>query len=199
MDLGNLQKSVVELRKQNGRLITTVTGLAVALLLISGKSFFQSDVVINQVPGMPDGAKIERNGMDAGAMQAYAYAVTNALASLNPSNGESVKKLVQPFLSPACYTKVSRAIDSKVALLISEHELGSYYFVLRGFEADQKLGRVFVKGDLHTVNAAIDTAEPYVFEYPVHFANYQMIFDDVATYQSDKAHNSAWIQAQQKK
>lgn len=199
MDLPNRNKSVAELRKDNNKLIIAVMCIAIAALLIAAKSFFQSDVVINQVPGMPDGAKIERNGMDAGAMQAYAYAVTNALASINPSNGDSVKKFVQPFLSPACFTKVSQAIDNKVALLSSQHELGSYYFVLRGFEADSKLGRVFVKGELHTVNAAKDTSEPYVFEYPVHFANYQMIFDDVTSYSGDRVHNSTWIQAQQKK
>ena len=81
MDLPNRNKSVAELRKDNNKLITAVMCIAIAALLIAAKSFFQSDVVINQVPGMPDGAKIERNGMDAGAMQAYAYAVTNAPVS----------------------------------------------------------------------------------------------------------------------
>jgi hypothetical protein len=198
MDLPNRNKSVAQLRKENGLLIYGILAVAVAVLLLAIKVFFMTEIVVREVPGMPNGAKIEKNGMDVGAERAYAYAVTTALASINPSNGESVKAFVQPFLSPDCFTKVSKAIDDKVATLKAEHELGSYYFVTRGFVSDDKLGRVFVLGDLHTVNAAKDTAEPYVFEYPVHFANYQMTFDDAASYPGDRVHNTQWIQAQKK-
>lgn len=199
MDLPNRNKSVAELNKRNGLLSLGVACIGAAMLILAIKVFFTNVVVVNRVPGMPDGAKIEKNGMDTGAKRAIAYAVTNALASVNPSNGESTKQFVQPFLSAPAYTKVSQAIDAKVATLSAQHELGSYYFVLRGFDQDEKLGRVFVRGDLHTVNAAKDTAEPYVFDFPVHFENYQMILDDVASYPGDKVHNSQWIQAQTKK
>lgn len=199
MDITNRNKSVAELKKEKSQLMTALVCLAVAVLLCVGKVVFMSEIVVNRVPGMPDGAKIERNGMDVGAKQATVYAVSSALASVNPSNGDSIKKFVQPFFSADAYTKVSLAIDAKVAMLSSQHELGSYYFVLRRFEADDKLGRVFVLGDVHTVNAARDTAEQWVFEYPVHFANYQMILDDAIAYPGDKAHNSDWIKAQQKK
>ncbi|CAM2198479.1 conjugal transfer pilus assembly protein TraE (plasmid) [Paraburkholderia kururiensis] len=199
MDLPNRNRSVAELRRKNDQLMIVVVCLAAAVLLCVGKVVFMSEIIVNRVPGMPDGARIERNGMDVGAQQATAYAVASALASVNPSTGESIKKFVQPFFSAAAYTKVSQAIDSKVATLSIQHELGSYYFVLKRFEADDKLGRVFVLGDVHTVNAARDTAEPWVFEFPVHFANYQMILDDVIAYSGDRAHNSEWIKAQQKK
>ncbi|MDN8102582.1 TraE/TraK family type IV conjugative transfer system protein [Burkholderia multivorans] len=199
MDLANRHKSVAELRRDKDRLIWTVLALAIGIAVLAAKVAFMSEIIVNRVPGTPDGAKIERNGMDVGAQQAIVFAVSNALASVNPSNGDSIKRFVQPFLSPAAYTKVSLAIDNKVAQLAAEHELGSYYLVVRRFEADEKLGRVFVLGDLHTVNAARDTAEPWVFEYPVHFSNYQMILDDVVSYKGDKAHNSDWIKAQQKK
>ncbi|KWK68774.1 TraE/TraK family type IV conjugative transfer system protein [Burkholderia ubonensis] len=199
MDLPHREKSVAELRRDNRLLTLTSTGAVAIALLFSIKVFFQNVIIQTQVPGMPDGARIERNGMDVGAMQAYAFAVTNALASVNPSNGESTKRFVQPFLSPAAYTKVSLAIDQKIELLKAQHELGSYYFVLKRFESDEKLGRVFVQGDVHTVNAARDTAEPWVFEYPVRFANYRMTMDDVIAYSGDKAHNSEWIKAQKKK
>jgi hypothetical protein len=199
MDLSNRHKSVAELRRDKDRLIWTVLALALGIAVLAVKVAFMSEIIVNHVPGMPDGAKIERSGMDIGAERATAFAVTAALASVNPSTGDSVKLFVQPFLSPAAYTKVSLAIDSKVTQLSAEHELGSYYFVLRRFEADDKLGRVFVLGDLHTVNAARDTGEPWVFEYPVHFSNYQMILDDVVSYKGDKAHNSEWLKAQQKK
>ncbi|RQQ88682.1 type VI secretion protein [Burkholderia stagnalis] len=199
MDLPTLAKSVADLRRDKQRLILSNACTAVVALLLAVKVAFQTVIIQNQVPGMPDGARIERNGMDVGAMQAYAFAVTNALASVNPSNGESTKRFVQPFLSPAAYTKVSLAIDQKIELLKAQRELGSYYFVLKRFESDEKLGRVFVQGEVHTVNAARDTAEPWVFEYPVHFANYRMTMDDVIAYSGDKAHNSEWIKAQQKK
>jgi conjugal transfer pilus assembly protein TraE len=199
MNIDNLSQSVADLRKSNRRLTLGVACIGAAMLLLAIKMMFTNVAIINRVPGMPDGARIERNGMDVGAKQATAYAVTNAIASLNPSNGDSVKSVLQPFLSSDAYTKVTQAIDLKVATLKAQRELGSYYFVLRGFEADDKLGRVFVKGELHTVNAAKDTSELYVFEYPVRFADYKMIFDDVIAYPGDKAHNSQWIEAQKKK
>jgi len=199
MDLPNRERSVAELRRDNRRLTLSNACTAVVALLLAFKVVFQTVIIQTQVPGMPDGARIERNGMDVGAMQAYAFAVTNALASVNPSNGESTKRFIQPFLSPAAYTKVSLAIDQKIELLKAQHELGSYYFVLKRFEADEKLGRVFVQGEVHTVNAARDTAEPWVFEYPVRFSNYRMTMDDVIAYSGDKAHNSEWIKAQLKK
>lgn len=199
MDITQRNRSVAELRKSNGQLRFVLLCLAVIAVLAVGKVVFSSEIIINRVPGMPDGAKIERNGMDVGAQQATAFAVASALASVNPSNGESMKKFLQPFLSAAAYTKVSLAIDNKVATLSAQHELGSYYFVLRRFEADDKIGRVFVLGEVHTVNAARDTAEQWVFEFPVHFSGYQMVVDDVIAYAGDKAHNSEWLKAQQKK
>lgn len=199
MDITQRNRSVAELRKSNGQLRFVLLCLAAIAVLAVGKLVFSSEIIINRVPGMPDGAKIERNGMDVGAQQATAFAVASALASVNPSNGESMKKFLQPFLSAAAYTKVSLAIDNKVATLSAQHELGSYYFVLRRFEADDKIGRVFVLGEVHTVNAARDTAEQWVFEFPVHFSGYQMVVDDVIAYAGDKAHNSEWLKAQQKK
>ncbi|MDQ6464668.1 TraE/TraK family type IV conjugative transfer system protein [Paraburkholderia madseniana] len=190
-----------EYRSNNRLLTVAVTCACVGFLLLAAKVTFMSEIVVNQVPGMPDGAKIWRNGMDEGAVEAQAFAVANALASVNPSNAESVKKFVQPFLSPDAYTVVSKAIDNKAAQLAQQHELGSYYLVLgaRPFYHDDKLGRVFVSGELHTVNAARDTSEPWVFEFPVRFANYRMWFDGVTAYVGDKIHNSDWIEAQNKK
>jgi hypothetical protein len=184
MDIGTRDKAVSEYRANNRLLSIGVAGAGVAILLLALKVVFMSEIIVNQVPGMPDGAKIWKNGMDEGAEKANAFAVTQALASVNPSNADSVKQLVQPFLSPDVYTYVSKAIDDKAEQLKQQHELGSYYFV---------------SGELHTVNAAKDTAEPWVFEYPVHFSNYRMWFDGVSSYMGDKIHNSDWIQAQTKK
>ncbi|MDN4571865.1 type VI secretion protein [Pandoraea cepalis] len=199
MDIGTRNKSVAELSRDNRRLTAAVALIAVAMLVLSLKTFFTNEIIVNQVPGMPNGAKIEKNGMDVGAKQAIVIAVTTMLASVNPSNAESIKHFIQPFTSPEAYTKVSKAIDDKVATLRAQRELGSYYFVTRGFDLDEKLGLLFVKGDLHTVNAAKDTSEPWVFEYPVSFSNYQMVINDVVSYPGDRVRNSKWIEAQTKK
>ena len=201
MELQTRNKSVAELRENNRLLTIGIAFSMVIILLLALRVTFMSDIIVNQVPGMPDGGKIWKNGMDEGVEKAQAFALTSALAQLNPSNAESTKKVVQAFLSPEAYTVVSKAIDDKAQQLAQQHELGSYYFVpaARGFFQDDKLGRVFVTGDLHTVNAARDTSEPWVFEYPVHFSNYRMWFDGVTAYLGDKIHNSDWIEAQKKK
>ncbi|UVA77162.1 TraE/TraK family type IV conjugative transfer system protein [Pandoraea commovens] len=199
MEIATRNKSLAELSRDNRRLTATVALIAAAMLVLSIKVFFTNEIIVNQVPGMPNGAKIEKSGMDVGAKQAIVVAVTTMLASVNPSNAESIKHFIQPFLSPDAYTKVSKAIDDKVATLRTQRELGSYYFVTRGFDLDEKLGLLFVKGDLHTVNAAKDTSEPWVFEYPVSFSNYQMVITDVVSYPGDRVRNSKWIEAQTKK
>jgi len=125
MNIDNLSQSVADLRKSNRRLTLGVACIGAAMLLLAIKMMFTNVAIINRVPGMPDGARIERNGMDVGAKQATAYAVTNAIASLNPSNGDSVKSFLQPFLSSDAYTKVTQAIDLKVATLKAQRELGS--------------------------------------------------------------------------
>ncbi|VVE56469.1 hypothetical protein PAQ31011_05108 [Pandoraea aquatica] len=199
MEIATRNKSLAELSRDNRRLTAAVALIAAAMLVLSIKVFFTNEIIVNQVPGMPNGAKIEKSGMDVGAKQAIVVAVTTMLASVNPSNAESIKHFIQPFLSPDAYTKVSKAIDDKVATLRTQRELGSYYFVTRGFDLDEKLGLLFVKGDLHTVNAAKDTSEPWVFEYPVSFSNYQMVITDVVSYPGDRVRNSKWIEAQTKK
>lgn len=199
MEIATRNKSLAELSRDNRRLTAAVALIAAAMLVLSIKVFFTNVIIVNQVPGMPNGAKIEKSGMDVGAKQAIVVAVTTMLASVNPSNAESIKHFIQPFLSPDAYTKVSKAIDDKVATLRTQRELGSYYFVTRGFDLDEKLGLLFVKGDLHTVNAAKDTSEPWVFEYPVSFSNYQMVITDVVSYPGDRVRNSKWIEAQTKK
>jgi hypothetical protein len=201
MELTQRDKTVSELKRRNALLTWAATALAVGMLLLAAKVAFMSEIILNQIPGMPTGSKIWKNGMDMGAIQAEAFAVASALASVNPSNPESVKAFVQPFLSPDAYTVVSKAIDDKAGQLGLQHELGSYYLVLgpHGFQYDDKLGRIFISGDIHTVNAAKDTAEPWVFEFEVRFADYRMFIDGVTAYQGDHIHNSDWIKAQEKK
>jgi hypothetical protein len=136
--------------------------------------------------------------MDKGAQRATLSAVTSNIAQINPANAEYQKAFLQVFLAPAAYTKVSEEINAKVAKQISERELGSYYFVMQSYQYDPLLNRHFVLGDVHTVNAAKDSIQPYVFEYVAHVENYRLVIDDITTYIGERAHNSEWIEVNKK-
>lgn len=198
MEIGVHKQSISELRANNKKLTFGIACLAFTLLLALLKIFFQSEIVIMQTPGMPNSSVIERTSMDKGAQRAIVSAVTSNLAQINPATAEYQKAFLQVFLSPSAYTKVSIEINAKVAKQVSERELGSHYFILKRYEYDQVLNRHFVIGDVHTVNAARDSAEAYVFEYPAHFENYRMWIDDVITYPGNRAHNSEWIESNKK-
>jgi conjugal transfer pilus assembly protein TraE len=173
-------------------------GLAAALLIAVTCLFAQSRTVVMLIPGLPSGTELRKSTMDIGGQRALLVAVTSNLAQLNPANAEYQKNFLQAFLSPRQFTRLSAEIDARARLLADQRELGSYYFVFRRHEYDQTLDRHFVIGDVHTVNAAKDTPEPWVFEYQMHVENYRPVIDDVASYRGDKAHNAAWLEAQKR-
>ena len=165
----------------------------VVILLLSLKLAFQTEIVIVRTPGMPNDAMLEKTVMDKGSQKATLSTLTSAIAQTNPANAEFNKEFIQAYLSPTAYTKVSQAIDVQVARLVAQHELGSYYFVQRGYEYDPSINKHFVYGDVHTVNAARDSAELYVFEYAAHVENYRLLVDDVVSYVGDKPHDGEWL------
>lgn len=193
MELNPRNQTVAEVRSSNVKLVWAVLILSVVLVALSIKLVTQTEIIINQTPGMPNHAVIEKGAMDKGAQKATLSAVTSAIAQVNPANYEYMKAFVQAFLSPTAYTKVTQEIDAKVQMLIRQHELGSYYFVMRGYLYDPALDHHFVYGDVHTVNAARDSAEPYVFEYHVHIENYRLVVDEVVSYAGDRPHDSQWL------
>lgn len=198
MDLGGRTKTVAELRSDNRRLVLVILGLSAALVLISAKHFVQTEIVIQQTPGMPNNSVIEKTAMDKGAQRATLIALTSALAQVNPANAAYQKAFVQAYLAPAAYTRVSKEIDAQVARLVSQRELGSYYFIFRAHEYDPTLDKHFVMGEVHTVNAAKDTFENYVFEYSMHIENYRPVVDEITTYIGVQPHNSEWKKANKK-
>lgn len=193
MELAGRNQSITELKKEKRTLLLIVLGLTVSLVFISVKHAFQTEIVIQQTPGMPNNSVIEKSSMDKTAQMATLYAVTNNIAQVNPSNAEYIKTFIQVYLAPAAYTRLSKEIDNQVAKLSIQRELGSYYFVLRSYDYDPILDKHFVKGEVHVVNAAKDTATPYVFEYSTHVENYRLVVDDVKSYEGDKEHNSEWL------
>ena len=195
MEINARNHSISELRSRNKSLTLSLFFLSIALLLALLKVFFQSEIVIQETPGMPNNSVIERTSMDKGSQRAILSAVTANLAQINPANAEYQKAFLQVFLAPEAFTKVSLEINAKVAKQASERELGSYYFIMHRYEYDPLLNRHFVIGDVHTVNAAKDSAQPYVFEYTMHVENYRMVIDEVTTYPGDRAHNSEWTEA----
>lgn len=198
MDLDGRTKTVAELRSQNRMLLYVIATLGTALLFLAGKHFFQTEIVIQQTPGMPNNSVIEKTAMDKGAQRATLIAVTSAISQVNPSNAAYQKSFVQTYLAPAAYTRISKEIDAQVARLVSQRELGSYYFIFRAYEYDPALDKHFVLGEVHTVNAAKDTFENYVFEYSVHVENYRVVVDEITTYVGTQARNSEWKKANKK-
>jgi conjugal transfer pilus assembly protein TraE len=189
------ERSIAEIRATNVKLIwANVLGMVV-ILLLAIKLATQSEIIINQTPGMPEHAVIEKTAMDKGAQKATLSAVTSAIAQVNPANYEYVKPMIQAFLAPAAFTKVSAEIDAKVQKLILQRELGSYYFVQKAYEYDAATDRHFIVGDVHTVNAAKDTAATYVFEYAVHVENYRLVVDEAVSYAGDRPHDGEWLKA----
>ena len=193
MEITVRNQSIAEVRSVNRKLIWCNLLLVIVVAALSIKLATQTEIIINQTPGMPNHAVIEKGAMDKGAQKATLSAVTAAITQVNPSNFEYMKAFVQAFLSPTAYTKVTQEIDAKVQMLIRQHELGSYYFVMHGYLYDPVLNHHFVYGDVHTVNAARDSAEPYVFEYLIHVENYRLVVDELTSYAGDRPHDSEWL------
>jgi hypothetical protein len=167
-------------------------------LILCIKLFLQSEIIVQQTPGMPSGVVIEKSSWDKRAQQATLLAVTNAIASINPANADYQRQLLQVFLAPSAFTRISLEIDDRIKKLTEQRELGSYYFVWRAYDYDSALDRHFVTGDVHTVNAAHDTPEAYVFEYQAHVENYRLVVDTVSSYPGDRPHDSGWIKEHRK-
>ena len=195
MELSNREKSVAELKKEKQFLATGWILTTVILALAMVKLVAQTDIIIERTPGMPSESRLEKMAMDKSSQRAILWSVTAAIVQVNPGNAQYQKEFIYPFLAPATYTSIVRDIDATVDRLAQQHELGSYYMVLRnpGYIYDPTLDRHFVICDVHTVNAAKDTAEPYVYEYKTHIENYRLVIDSVSAYPGDKPHTSDWL------
>lgn len=198
MEINTQTSSVQELRSKNSRLTWTVLSMAIVICALSVKLVFQSEIIIERSAGMPSGSVIEKGAWDKKAQLATLLDVTNAISNINPASAEYQKQVLGVFLAPKEYTRLSKVIDDLVAKLVSQHELGSYYFIWKGMDYDQKIDRFFIRGEVHTVNAARDTAEPWVFEYQAHVENYRLVVDDVKGYPGEHEHDSAWLKEQTK-
>lgn len=198
MEVKHREVAIAELKSNNKKLLIALVFTSAIGLFLSIKLAFQSEIVINQTPGMPNNSVIEKSSMDKSAQMATLYAVTNNIAQVNPSNAEYIKTFLQIYLAPKAYTRISKEIDDQVTRLTNQRELGSYYFVLRGYDYDLALDTHFIKGEVHVVNAAKDTATNYVFEYKTHIENYRLVVDDVKSYEGDMIHNSEWLRNNKK-
>jgi TraE protein len=198
MEYGKRNESLAELRAEGEKKTWAIVGCVVVMVCMAIKMLSQTEIIIVQTPGMPANSIIERTSFDKGAQVATLNAVTSNLAQITPANAEYQKQFLQAYLSPQVYTKISSEIDLKVEKAKLERELGSFYFVLKRYEYDPQLNKHFVVGEQHTVNAAKDTAQDYVYEYDAHVENYRLWIDDLKTYPGDKPHNTEWIEANKK-
>lgn len=197
MESGFRASNLDQANKRINKLLVIVLALGGIALILSVCLMLQSKIVILQAPGMINDAQIEKSTMDKSSQRAVLVAVTSNLSQINPTNYEYQKNFVQSFFSPEAYTKISKEIDLRVKQLIDQRELGSYYFIFKRYEYDAKLNKHFVVGDVHTVNAAKDTAEPYVFEYDMKIENYRPVIDALKLYKGEIIHNSAWLDNQE--
>lgn len=199
MDLTNRNESVTELKKNNRLLTIAVACLGACLLLVAGKLFFQSEIVLLNTPGMPSEAVIQRSSFDKASQAATLSAVTSNLASITPASAEYQKRFLQMYFAPEAYTKINQEIDFLVEKMKVERENGSRYFISKRYEYDPALDKHFVIGEVHVVNAAKDSYEDHVFEYQIRVENYRVWIIDAKSYKGDKAHNSEWLKANSNK
>jgi len=197
MESGFRATNLDQANKRINKLLAIVLALGGVALILSICLILQSKIVILQAPGMINDAQIEKSTMDKSSQRAVLIAVTSNLSQINPANYEYQKTFVQSFFSPEAYTKISKEIDLRVKQLIDQRELGSYYFIFKRYEYDSKLNKHFVVGDVHTVNAAKDSAEPYVFEYDMKIENYRPVIDALKLYKGEIMHNTAWLDNQE--
>ncbi len=198
MEMNQRNEAVSELRTRNKHLTYATLGAVLISFGLMFKLVSQSEIIIVQTPGMPANSIIERTSFDKNAQLATLNAITSNLASINPANAEYQKKFLELYFSPDSYTRLCHEIDLKVEKAKAERELGSSYFVLKRYIYDEQIDKHFIVGEQHTVNAAKDTAEPYVYEYAIHIENYRLWVDDIKAYPGEKIHNSEWIKANSK-
>jgi len=197
MEAGFRATTLSEANHHIRQLLWLSIGLVVITLILAVCLVVQSKIVILQAPGMLNDAQIEKNAMDKSSQRAVLIAVTSNLSQVNPGNYEYQKTFLQSYFAPEAYTRIAKDIDLHVKQLIDQRELGSYYFVFKKYEYDPKMNKHFVQGDVHTVNAAKDTPEPYVFEYDMRIENYRPVIIDLKLYKGDTFHNSAFYASQE--
>lgn len=193
MDRTAREKSITELKKER---LALFAALFVALLIILGlviKLVTQSEILHIATPGLPNDTIIERTAMDKGAQRATLIAVTGCIVQVNPSNVKYNQECVKTFLSPQAYTKVSLDMEKTAKQLEIQHELGSYYMEFRRYKYDPVINKHFLVVDVHTVNAAKDTALPFVYEYEMHVENYRPVVDSVVRYEGINPRDSEWL------
>lgn len=195
MEMTSRNESISELKKSNKILTLSLAGVTLIAVLLAVKTVLQSEILLMQTPGMPANVVIERSNFDKGAQVATLSALTSALVQINPANVEYQKKFVEMYFAPQAYTRLSQEIDARVATLVAQRELGSYYWVGRGGRWDPVTGKHFIWGELHTVNAAKDSSELFCFEYAFHVENYRLWVDDVKSYPGDRPHDGEWLKA----
>ncbi len=198
MDLANRNESVSELKTNNKRLTFALAAVSAALLLVAGKLFFQSEIVLINTPGLPNQAVIQKESFDKASQAATLMAVTTNLASITPANAEYQKRFLQMYFAPEAYTKINQEIDFLVEKMKIERESGSRYFISKRYEYDPALDKHFVVGELHVVNAAKDTYEDHVFEFQIKVENYRVWITDAKSYKGAVARNSEWLKANTK-
>jgi len=173
MNLDQRTLTVAEYRRLVQYLGIGLVCVGIIAVMAVGKVVFLSNPIITlKTPGLPADAVIEKTAFDKKTQMATLLALTQVINSINPNNANYAKSYIEVYFDADTYTKLSASIDAQVSKMASEHELGSRYFVFKRYLYDPDKDRHFVIGELHIVNAAKDTGEPYVYEYELRVENY---------------------------
>ncbi len=194
----SVRELTIEEAQKRVNLLTYISVATTTLALVTGLAFVnQSKIIVEQVPGL-NNVEIGQNFMDLAGQQAIIMAFTKSLAEINPANAEYQKRYIKAFLAPELYTQAALEIDALVAKQATDRALGSYYFTVKNYDYDPQLRKHFVVGAVHTVNAAKDTSEPWVFTYTMRIEDYRPVITSIERERGETIKNTAWIQNQEK-
>lgn len=189
----SVREMTIEEAQRRVNFLTYICAATTSLSLLMGFAYVtQSKIFVQEVPGL-NNVEVGQNFMDLTGQQSILLAFTKTLAEVNPANVEYQKRFIASFLAPELYTQVLLEVDALVAKLLTDRALGSYYFIEKSYEYDPLLKKHFVVGYVHTVNAAKDTAEPWVFSYTARIENYRLVVTSIERERGEVVKNSAYL------
>ena len=187
--------SIGQLQKRNHHLTIATLALSFLVTCLMVVITLRSDVIIIETPGQPSSEVIEKSSFDQRRQEALFFDITKTFVGINPSNYLYQEKKLEPYFFKKDFKNIERSITTRVDQLVAAKELGSYYFIPAKYVFDPITKKHFVTGDLHTVNVAKDTSQPWVVEYMAEFDSYHLWIKDMAMYEGKNIHDAEYEKA----
>jgi hypothetical protein len=185
MEFKHSLNSIAELKEWQSFLKKLVLGLLVLVLTETVFIFNQSKIIVIKTPGIAGEAWSQNSALDRISQKSIILSTVSAMTQ--------IKRFIQTFLSPSLYTEISLQMDIRVKKMQEQRELGSMYFEFKEYEFDPELNKHFVKGEVHTVNVAKNTAQMWVYELQMEVENYLPLITSLQAYPGDEFHDALWM------